>query len=184
MVRSGALSRRHFRAAALQNLLLLKDAAYLRDRLGIKLAFLEDPMLEGMLAARYTKGVRAAINGQLVDKLKAEASSRQVLVGAKGRTTDAEARPASFGHPSARGGASLGYHRQAQGQDPSDLGRGESRCRQLRQLLPWGPRRHLRQIYQYLGENPNNDLNNEPCKPRWASARQGQWRWGPRRPRF
>ncbi|OLQ10247.1 hypothetical protein AK812_SmicGene6077 [Symbiodinium microadriaticum] len=78
MVRSGALSRRHFRAAALQNLLLLKDAAYLRDRLGIKLAFLEDPMLEGMLAARYTKGVRAAINGQLVDKLKAEASSRQV----------------------------------------------------------------------------------------------------------
>ena len=81
MVRSGAVSRRHFRAAALQNkfenLLLLKDAAYLRDRLGIKLAFLEDPMLEGMLAARYTKGVRAAINGQLVDKLKAEAAERK-----------------------------------------------------------------------------------------------------------
>ena len=80
MVRSGGLSRRHFRAAALQNkfedLGLLKDAGYLRDRLGIRLAFLEDPMLDGMLAARHTKGVRAAIHSQLVDKLKAEAAAK------------------------------------------------------------------------------------------------------------
>ncbi|CAE7206232.1 unnamed protein product [Symbiodinium natans] len=81
MVRSGALPRRHFRAAALENkfedLGLLKDAGYLRDRMGVNLAFVEDPMLDGMLAARHTKGVRAAIHSQLVDKLKAEAIAKK-----------------------------------------------------------------------------------------------------------
>ncbi|CAE6915744.1 RE2 [Symbiodinium sp. CCMP2592] len=64
MVRSGGLSRRHFRAAALQN--KFED-----------LGLLKDPMLDGMLAARHTKGVRAAIHGQLVEKLKKEAAEKK-----------------------------------------------------------------------------------------------------------
>lgn len=81
MVRGGALPRRHFRLAVMgrkfEDVGLLKDAGYLRDRLGIKLAFMEDPMLPGMLAARYTKGVKAAIQNQLVDRLRREAEEQR-----------------------------------------------------------------------------------------------------------
>ncbi|OLP96995.1 Major facilitator superfamily domain-containing protein 6 [Symbiodinium microadriaticum] len=80
MVKNGALPRRHYRRALLDNLFdnleLLKDGAYLRDRLGIRLAFLEDPMLDGMLAAKATRGTRDAIQNQLVDKLKREAAEK------------------------------------------------------------------------------------------------------------
>ncbi|OLQ07093.1 hypothetical protein AK812_SmicGene9562 [Symbiodinium microadriaticum] len=80
MVKNGALPRRHYRRALLDNLFdnleLLKDGAYLRDRLGIRLAFLEDPMLDGMLAAKATRGTRVAIQNQLVDKLKREAAEK------------------------------------------------------------------------------------------------------------
>ncbi|CAE7263203.1 unnamed protein product [Symbiodinium microadriaticum] len=81
MVKGGALPRRHFRLAVMgrkfEDVGLLKDAGYLRDRLGIKLAFMEDPMLPGMLAARYTKGVKAAIQNQLVDRLRKEAEEQR-----------------------------------------------------------------------------------------------------------
>ncbi|CAE7790137.1 Mfsd6 [Symbiodinium sp. CCMP2592] len=80
MVKNGAWPRRHFRRAVMENLFenleLLKDGAYLRDRLGIRLAFLEDPMLDGMLAAKATKGTKAAIQSQLVSKLKCEAAEK------------------------------------------------------------------------------------------------------------
>ncbi|CAE7872695.1 Mfsd6, partial [Symbiodinium necroappetens] len=80
MVKNGALPRRHYRRALLDNLFdnleLLKDGAYLRDRLGLRLAFLEDPMLDGMMAAKATRGTRAAIQNQLVDKLKREAAEK------------------------------------------------------------------------------------------------------------
>ena len=54
-----------------------EGSRYLRDRLGIRLAFLEDPMLDSMLAARQTKGARAAIQGQPVDKVKREAEEKR-----------------------------------------------------------------------------------------------------------
>eukprot|EP00439_Symbiodinium_sp_Y106_P055911 s2181_g7.t2 len=81
MVKQGAWPRRHYRTALMQGKFedvgLMKDAGYLRDRLGIKLAFLEDPMLPGMLAARYTKGVKAAIQSQMVDRLRKEAAEKK-----------------------------------------------------------------------------------------------------------
>ena len=56
---TGAFPRRHFRSAVLTNkfedILLTKEAGYLRDRLGLKLSFLENPLLCGMLAAKQTK---------------------------------------------------------------------------------------------------------------------------------
>ncbi|CAE7718191.1 pgsA [Symbiodinium sp. CCMP2592] len=80
MVKNGAWPRRHFRKAVLNGLFedmsVMKACCYLRDRLGVRLAFLEDPMLEGMLAARSSKGVKAAIHNQLVKKLKEEAAAK------------------------------------------------------------------------------------------------------------
>ena len=60
-----------------ENVAVMKECCYLRDRLGIRLAFLEDPALSGMLAARSTKGVKAAIHNQLVQKLKEEAAVKK-----------------------------------------------------------------------------------------------------------
>ncbi|CAE7229821.1 pol [Symbiodinium sp. CCMP2592] len=61
MVKQGALPRRHYRAALMQRKFddvgLLKDAGYLRDR--------------------YTKGVKAAIQNQLVDRLRKEAAEKK-----------------------------------------------------------------------------------------------------------
>ena len=71
---------------------MMKEAGYLRDRLGTKLSFLEDPLLSGMLAAKQTKGVHAAIQGQLMDKLRAEGGGAS---GSQGRVADTQGGPPS-----------------------------------------------------------------------------------------
>ena len=75
MVKSGAYSRRHFRYAKLNNRFTLgnlSECIGLRNRMGMLHAFLEDPLLPGMLAAMKAKGVRSQINRALVDKAKHE----------------------------------------------------------------------------------------------------------------
>eukprot|EP00439_Symbiodinium_sp_Y106_P049186 s1586_g6.t1 len=81
MVKRGAYPRRHYRQAIMKGCFedpeLLRGAAYLRDRLGIRLSFLEDPMLDGMMAMKASKGARAAIQGEIMTKLKAEAEQKR-----------------------------------------------------------------------------------------------------------
>lgn len=78
MVANGALSRRHYRQA-LHNkaftVMNLQDCCHLRDRMGLKHAFLEDPILAGMMAARATKGLSAQIKRQAALEAKREAQS-------------------------------------------------------------------------------------------------------------
>ena len=51
----------------------LQRCVSLRNRMGLELSFLEDPLLQGILAARYTKGMAARIRAQALEELKEEA---------------------------------------------------------------------------------------------------------------
>jgi hypothetical protein len=52
---------------------LLKDATYLRNRMGFEMAFMEDPLLAGMLAARASKGISHWIQSVALMEAKEEA---------------------------------------------------------------------------------------------------------------
>ena len=62
----------------------LKDCSWLRDRLGIKTAFLEDPILRGLLAARGSKGlatrIKAAVTKEEVEKARAKRDKGEALI--------------------------------------------------------------------------------------------------------
>ncbi|CAK9107120.1 unnamed protein product [Durusdinium trenchii] len=72
----------------------LKEAMWLRDRLGWQTSFVEDPMLQGMLAARSSKGVANKIRQEAVAEAKAlaikakeegkELQAVRELIGPKG----------------------------------------------------------------------------------------------------
>ena len=97
MVSNGAMSRRHHqRALQCQAYTAgnLKEAMWLRDRLGWQTSFVEDPMLQGMLAARSSKGVANKIRQEAVAEAKAlaikakeegkELQAVRELIGPKG----------------------------------------------------------------------------------------------------
>ena len=76
MVASGALSRRHYRQALHNKAFTvgnLQDCCHLRDRMGVKHAFLEDPISVGMMAARASKGMSSQIKRQAALEAKREA---------------------------------------------------------------------------------------------------------------
>lgn len=62
----------------------LKDCSWLRDRLGIKTAFLEDPIPRGLLAARGSKGlatrIKAAVTKEEVEKARAKRDQGEALI--------------------------------------------------------------------------------------------------------
>lgn len=76
MVANGALPKAHFqRAQTLQSFTAanLKECMWLRDRLGWQTSFVEDPMLQGMLAARSSKGIASKIRQEAVSEARAAA---------------------------------------------------------------------------------------------------------------
>lgn len=73
MVTNGALPQKHFQKALHAEAFTasnLKDCMWLRDRLGWKLAFTEDPMLLGMLAAKSSKGMASRIRQEAIAESK------------------------------------------------------------------------------------------------------------------
>lgn len=76
MVANRCLPRRHVtraRQVGAFNAQNLVDATHLRNRMGFQLAFLEDPMLMGMLAARASKGMSHRIRSVALMEAKEEA---------------------------------------------------------------------------------------------------------------
>lgn len=55
----------------------LQHCISLRNRMGLELAFLEDPLLQGILAAKTTKGMAARIRAQALEDLKQEAKKNK-----------------------------------------------------------------------------------------------------------
>ena len=55
----------------------LQHCVSLRNRMGLELAFLEDPLLQGILAAKTTKGMAARIRAQALEDLKQEAKKNK-----------------------------------------------------------------------------------------------------------
>lgn len=76
MCASKVLPKRHY-VRALQHGMFtaqnLADAVFLRNRMGFELAFLEDPLLMGMLAARAGSGMAQKIRAEAHKEAKAEA---------------------------------------------------------------------------------------------------------------
>ncbi|CAL1166460.1 unnamed protein product [Cladocopium goreaui] len=88
---------KHGNYALAQNLCTaqsLQECSQFRNRVGWKLAFLEDPLLDGMIAARYMKGQAAKIRQAVIQEAKATAdrleqdqerlAAARQLVGPKG----------------------------------------------------------------------------------------------------
>ena len=65
--------RMHLRGRHPSLSFLLKDATYLRNRMGFEMAFMEDPLLAGMLAARASKGISHWIQSVALMEAKEEA---------------------------------------------------------------------------------------------------------------
>ena len=63
----------------------LSELAGFRSRLGMKLSFLEDPLLQGMLAARHLKGAQNAMKRAVMEDAKKQAAEE----AAAGRTKEA-----------------------------------------------------------------------------------------------
>ena len=76
MVANGSLAKCHLTRAqqvgafTAQN---LKDAVFLRNRMGFNSAFIEDSLLTGMLAARATKGLASRIRADAIQEAQKEA---------------------------------------------------------------------------------------------------------------
>ena len=93
----GCLSHRHLDRAIITkafNAHNLGDAIWLRNRLGVKVAFLEDPLLDGMMAAKTNKGTAQLVRREayaqaqeqariLAAQNKLEKAARELL-GPKG----------------------------------------------------------------------------------------------------
>lgn len=96
MVSHRSLPRRHLeRGREHFNAKALAELTWLRNRIGLKMAFLEDPLLEGMLAARANRGARNKIKTMIFQEEQAKAreieaagdrhqAARQ-LIGPRGR---------------------------------------------------------------------------------------------------
>lgn len=77
MVNNRSLARRHWvraRQAGAFTMQNLRDGIFLRNRLGYALAFMEDPLLTGMLAARTSKGMASRIREEAIREAKLEAA--------------------------------------------------------------------------------------------------------------
>lgn len=80
MVRSGALARRHLRSALIKGAFTignLQECCHLRNRLGMALSFLEDPVLAGMMLAKGAKGLRTTLRHEAIKEAKSEALAAQ-----------------------------------------------------------------------------------------------------------
>ncbi len=93
----GCLSHRHLERAAILNSFNaanLADCIWLRNRVGLKVAFMEDPLLEGMLAAKSAKGTAALLKKEAFAEAQRQArvlasqdklqSAARELLGPKG----------------------------------------------------------------------------------------------------
>ena len=88
MVESKALSQRHATRAKKYKVYTmgnLSELAWLRNRIGLRLAFVEDPMVVGMMAARQMKGAAATMKRAVIEDAKAEAKRLEQ----EGRTQEA-----------------------------------------------------------------------------------------------
>ena len=96
-VSAGVLSKRHYKLAVSKKLFTmanLGECIHLRGRLGLKVAFCEDPMLDGMMQAIPMKGmankIRRAAQAEAVAEAKQLASDNKreaearMLIGPKG----------------------------------------------------------------------------------------------------
>ena len=73
MVENGAPPRRHYERALRAEAFTaihLGECMWLRDRLGWKISFLEDPMLLGMLAACGSKGTASRVRQEAIEEAK------------------------------------------------------------------------------------------------------------------
>lgn len=80
MVRNGALSRKHVSKAEKAEAFSITNLAHcrwLRDRMGWRHAFVEDPMMEGMLLARSTKGSTLRLKQQVLQEAQREAKKAE-----------------------------------------------------------------------------------------------------------
>ena len=76
MMRNRILSQRHGNFCLIENLCTaqnLQELSQFRNRVGWKVAFLEDPLLDGMLAARSSKGQAAKVRNEVIKEAKAHA---------------------------------------------------------------------------------------------------------------
>lgn len=88
MVESKALPKRHANRAKKDGTFTMANLAelsWLRNRLGLRLAFVEDPMVIGMMAARQMKGAAASMKRAVIEDAKAEAKK----LAHEGRTQEA-----------------------------------------------------------------------------------------------
>ena len=78
MLEAGAISKRcaqKIKADKLMTSEALRDCCWLRDRLGLRVAFMEDPILPGLLAARGVKGLANQNQGSGGSRRERESSS-------------------------------------------------------------------------------------------------------------
>lgn len=88
MVGNGALSKKHLARAKASNAFTVKnlmDLRWIRDRLGWRLAFLEDSLMEGMMLARDSKKIPPRLPAETSEEAKKEAQ----LAMAKGQREEA-----------------------------------------------------------------------------------------------
>ncbi len=80
MIRNGALSRKHVSKAERAEAFTIANLAqcrWFRDRMGWRHAFVEDPMMEGMLLARSTKGSAIRLKQQVLQDAQKEAKKAE-----------------------------------------------------------------------------------------------------------
>ena len=91
----------------------LQEAGWLRNRLGLSMAFLEDPMLTGMLAARSNKGSASRLRKAAIEEASIttpRSRGCQSFGWTTRRTTSTERRPSQTGKS-----PSVGYPREGNG---------------------------------------------------------------------
>ena len=104
----------------------LKDAVFLRNRMGFNLAFMEDPLLTGMLAARATKGLASKIRADAIQEAQKEAkrlkeegkltAAARELIGPRSqrRIASPSTRPSALGNAATCGDRRGGHHGKAE----------------------------------------------------------------------
>ena len=83
-----SMSQRHHERAVITNAFTaanLAECIWLRNRVGIKVAFMEDPILDGMLAAKASKGTAQAVRREAY----AEAQKQAQILAAQDRLQEA-----------------------------------------------------------------------------------------------
>ena len=98
MVQRGTLARRHHeRALPSLTASRLVEASWLRDRLGLRLSFLEDPLVDGMLAAGASTGRGKSLKAAVLRKLGRDEAVKSFL-GPKGGLPTLKAKLATLLH--------------------------------------------------------------------------------------